>query len=303
MLLEVNHLRIEFKRDGKILVPVRDVSFSVPKHGRVALVGESGCGKSLSALSLMRLPPVDRATLSGEIKFSGKKISYVFQNPSDALNPVMKIQDQIKEAIERKFSSKELKEHIYSLLSRTGLENPERIAKSYPCELSGGQQQRCMIAMALAADPDLIVADEPTTALDVTTQKQVIELMDSLASETGMAILLITHNLGLVAGCMDEVNVMYAGSVVESGKVVEVLKNPKHPYTKGLLDAVPRLDAPRNAKLADIKGTVPPPDKWPNGCVFADRCPYAVDECRKDEPQYIKIKDGSSHRWKCCVCS
>ena len=283
MLLEVKNLRIAFHRDGKEIVPVRDVSFSVPEHGRVALVGESGCGKSLTALSLARLSPTDRAAISGTTTFNGR-IAYVFQNPSDSLNPVMRIAAQIREALPGDMDRKAQDARILELLARTGLPDPARAAHAYPCELSGGQQQRCMIAMALAASPDLLVADEPTTALDVTTQKQVLELIDSLAEETGMAVLLITHNLGLVAGRMDEVNVMYAGRIVESGPVMEVLAHPRHPYTKGLLAAVPALDAPRDAPLADIPGTVPPPDAWPNGCAFWPRCAAVQDRCRQDQP-------------------
>lgn len=282
-LLEVSHLRVAFHRDGKEIVPVRDVSFAVPAHGRVALVGESGCGKSLTALSLARLSPTDRATVTGEIRFTGK-IAYVFQNPTDSLNPVMRIADQIREALPKGLSRAAQMARVVELLTRTGLPDPQRAAHAYPCELSGGQQQRCMIAMALAAEPDLLVADEPTTALDVTTQKQVLELIDSLAAETGMAVLLITHNLGLVAGRMDVVNVMYAGRIVESGPVLEVLSAPRHPYTKGLLAAVPALDAPRDAPLADIPGTVPPPDAWPSGCAFWPRCAAKQDVCAKDPP-------------------
>jgi oligopeptide/dipeptide ABC transporter ATP-binding protein len=289
MLLEVEHLRIAFRRDGKEVVPVRDVSFSVPEHGRMALVGESGCGKSLTALSLAGLPPTDRATLGGTIRFTGSgssrpSVAYVFQNPTESLNPVIRIRDQIREALPKGMSRKEGDARIVELLARTGLPDPQRAAHSYPCELSGGQQQRAMIAMALAARPDLLVADEPTTALDVTTQREVLELIDSLANETGMAVLLITHNLGLVAGRMDTVNVMYAGMIVESGPVVEVLSNPRHPYTQGLLAAVPALDAPRDAPLADIPGTVPPPDAWPPGCAFAPRCSRATERCSKGIP-------------------
>ena len=289
MLLEVEHLRIAFRRDGKEIVPVRDVSFAVPEHGRVALVGESGCGKSLTALSLARLPPIDRATVSGRVAFGTPAIpqprmAYVFQNPMESLNPVMRIRDQLREALPKGLSRRDGDARIVELLARTGLPDPVRAAKSFPCELSGGQQQRAMIAMALAARPDLLIADEPTTALDVTTQREVLELIDSLAAETGMAVLLITHNLGLVAGRMDTVNVMYAGRVVESGPVVEVLASPRHPYTRGLLAAVPALDAPRDTPLADIPGTVPPPDAWPDGCAFAPRCPLAMDRCRRETP-------------------
>ena len=284
MLLEVKNLRVAFRRGGHETVPVRDVSFSVPEHGRVALVGESGCGKSLTALSLAQLPPTDSAYISGTTTFTGKSISYVFQNPSDSLNPVMRISAQIREALPKGMPKAAAEEKVVELLARTGLPDPRRAAHAYPCELSGGQQQRAMIAMALAASPDLLVADEPTTALDVTTQKQVLELIDSLAAETGMAVLLITHNLGLVAGRMDSVNVMYAGQIVESGPVLEVLAHPRHPYTRGLLAAVPALDAPRDAPLADIPGTVPPPDAWPSGCAFHPRCPFATDVCSREAP-------------------
>ena len=261
-LLEVKGLRIAFGR----AVPVRDVSFSVPRHGRVAIVGESGCGKSLTALSLWKDHPEVR-------------LAYIFQNPMESLNPVMRIGAQIREAAKGMS-----REEIVALLRRTGLEDPERVFEAYPCRLSGGQCQRAMIAMALAAKPELLVADEPTTALDVTTQREVLELIDGLADETGMAVLLITHNLGLVAGRMDEVNVMYAGEIVESGPVKEVLSSPRHPYTKGLLRAVPALDAPRDAPLADIPGTVPPPDAWPTGCAFHPRCPFATEICSREAP-------------------
>ena len=295
MLLDVKNLRVAFHRDGREIVPVRDVSFSVPAHGRVALVGESGCGKSLTALSLLRLSPTDRATVTGAIQ-APARIAYVFQNPTDSLNPVMRIRDQIREALPREMDRRAQDERIVQLLARTGLPDPQRAARAYPCELSGGQQQRCMIAMALAASPDLLVADEPTTALDVTTQKQVLELIDSLAAETGMAVLLITHNLGLVAGRMDFVNVMYAGQIVEAGPVTEVLAAPRHPYTKGLLAAVPALDAPRDAPLADIPGTVPPPDRWPSGCAFAPRCVQAMDCCSQGQPP--TATDGG-RCWRC----
>ena len=261
-LLEVKGLRIAFGD----AVPVRNVSFSIPVHGRVALVGESGCGKSLTALSLWKDHPDVR-------------LSYIFQNPMESLNPVMRIGAQINEV------AKGLtREAIVELLRRTGLEAPERVYESYPCRLSGGQCQRAMIAMALAAKPELLVADEPTTALDVTTQREVLELIDSLAADTGMAVLLITHNLGLVAGRMDAVNVMYAGEIVESGPVKDVLAHPRHPYTQGLLKAVPALDAPIDAPLADIPGTVPPPNAWPPGCAFHPRCPFATEICSRCAP-------------------
>lgn len=273
MLLTVEHLRIAFKAEGRIAVPVRDVTFSVPRSGRVAIVGESGCGKSLTALSLGGL--VDRAEITGKISGT-KRISYVFQNPMQSLNPVMRVEAQIAEALGGKF-----KNEIVKLLADVGL--GEDTLRKYPCQLSGGQQQRVMIAMALAAKSELLVADEPTTALDVTTQKEVLDLVDRVAKANSTAVLLITHNLGLVAQYSDYVNVMYAGEIVESGSVFDILANPRHPYTEGLAAAVPRLDAPKDAPLKDIPGTVPPPTNWPVGCAFAPRCPYAADACRKSD--------------------
>ena len=273
MLLTVEHLRIAFKAEGRIAVPVRDVTFSVPRSGRVAIVGESGCGKSLTALSLGGL--VDRAEITGKISGT-KRISYVFQNPMQSLNPVMRVEAQIAEALGGKFKSE-----IVKLLADVGL--GEDTLRKYPCQLSGGQQQRVMIAMALAAKSELLVADEPTTALDVTTQKEVLDLVDRVAKANSTAVLLITHNLGLVAQYSDFVNVMYAGEIVESGSVFDILANPRHPYTEGLAAAVPRLDAPKDAPLKDIPGTVPPPTNWPVGCAFAPRCPYAADACRKSD--------------------
>ena len=273
MLLTVEHLRIAFKAEGRVAVPVRDVTFSVPRSGRVAIVGESGCGKSLTALSLGGL--VDRAEITGKISGT-KRISYVFQNPMQSLNPVMRVEAQIAEALGGKFKSE-----IVKLLADVGL--GEDTLRKYPCQLSGGQQQRVMIAMALAAKSELLVADEPTTALDVTTQKEVLDLVDRVAKANSTAVLLITHNLGLVAQYSDYVNVMYAGEIVESGSVFDILANPHHPYTEGLAAAVPRLDAPKDAPLKDIPGTVPPPTNWPVGCAFAPRCPYAADACRKSD--------------------
>lgn len=268
MLLRVRNLRIEFRVGQRLSVPVRDVSFDVPENGRVALVGESGCGKSLSALALGGL--VDRAEISGTITGT-PKIAYVFQNPMQSLNPVMRVGRQIAEGVRRGEAK------VAELLAAVGL--PASAAKKYPCELSGGQQQRVMIAMALAQEPDLLVADEPTTALDVTTQKEVLDLIAQVADNRKMAVLLITHNLGLVSDYSQFVNVMYAGEIVESGDVRQVLHSPRHPYTKGLIAAVPKLDAPKDAPLADIPGTVPPPWDWPIGCAFHPRCPQATPEC------------------------
>jgi peptide/nickel transport system ATP-binding protein len=298
-LLQVEDLAVTFRQEGVETFPVRSVSLVLQAGERVALVGESGCGKSLSALALTRLSPTDRARLAGRVLFEGvntlalasdaltrirgRGIAYVFQDPSASLNPVMRISDQIGECLSR-LPRKARADAAAELLRRTGLPEPARAARAYPCELSGGQQQRVMLAMALAARPKLLVADEPTTALDVTTQRQVLDLIDELADAFGMAVLLITHNLGLVAGRTRRVYVMYAGQVVETGAVADVLSDPRHPYTRGLLGAIPRLDAPRGAPLLDIPGTVPPPDRWPDGCAFAPRCSEATPRCHTEPP-------------------
>ena len=274
MLLKVEHLRVAFRTEKGLSVPVRDVSFEVPENGRVALVGESGCGKSVTSLAVGGL--VDRAEISGTIE--GKpRIAYIFQNPMQSLNPTMKVGEQIVEGS----SSKSGKDSASPLLKAVGL--PEGTERKYPCEMSGGQQQRVMIAMALAQEPDLLIADEPTTALDVTTQREVLDLIARIADERRMAVLLITHNLGLVSRYSKFVNVMYAGEIVERGEARTILDSPRHPYTQGLIAAVPRLDAPKDAPLADIPGTVPPPTNWPTGCAFHPRCKFAKPECSRPD--------------------
>ena len=302
-VVRVEHLRIAFRMEGRLSVPVRDVSFDVPENGRVALVGESGCGKSLTALSLGGL--VDRAEISGEISGS-PRIAYIFQNPMQSLNPVMRVGKQIEEGRRKKGKGKSAdgksadgRGTVEELLEAVGL--PGSSARKYPCELSGGQQQRVMIAMALAQQPDLLVADEPTTALDVTTQREVLDLIYRIADDRKMSVLLITHNLGLVARYASYVNVMYAGEIVERGEVADVLRNPRHPYTQGLLAAVPRLDAPKDAPLADIPGTVPPPWDWPSGCAFHPRCPKARQEC-SSAAFNILCKKACSPSTRCIAC-
>ena len=286
MLLKVEHLRVAFRAEGKVSVPVRDVSFEIPENGRVALVGESGCGKSLTALAIGGL--VDRAEISGTIAGT-PRIAYIFQNPMQSLNPVMRVGRQIAEGGE--------KAQVAHLLSAVGL--PPEAERKHPCELSGGQQQRVMIAMALAQKPDLLVADEPTTALDVTTQKEVLDLVARIADERKMAVLLITHNLGLVARYSTFVNVMYAGEIIEKGDVRAILDAPRHPYTRGLIAAVPRLDAPKGAPLADIPGTVPPPTDWPTGCAFHPRCANVTDKCTCEHPVETAHPDHVDQRVRC----
>jgi len=298
-LLHVENLSVRFRRDKVVTEPVRGVSLSIAPGERLALVGESGCGKSLTCLALTGLSPTDRAERTGRVFFSGRDllalnsadlravrgrdgIAYVFQDPTGSLNPVMRIGDQIAECLEGPRRSRWAA--AAQLLGRVGLPEPERAVQAYPCALSGGMQQRAMIAMALACRPRLLIADEPTTALDVTTQQQVLDLIDELARETGMAVLLVTHNLGLVAGRADRVAVMYAGQVVESGLVTDVLRGPRHPYTAGLLAAVPRLDGPRDQNLTGISGTVPSPDAWPTGCAFEPRCALHMEKCTAPPP-------------------
>jgi len=301
-VLTVRNLRVAFKLEGRLSVPVRDVSFEVADNARVALVGESGCGKSLTALTLGGL--VDRAEITGSIAGS-PRLAYIFQNPMQSLNPTMRIGKQIIEAMpsfpSRRQESKsktgaplfdiDLKLRLKHLLASVGL--PEDAERKFPCQLSGGQQQRVMIAMALAQEPELLIADEPTTALDVTTQREVLDLIARIADERKMSVLLITHNLGLVARYATYVNVMYAGEIVECGPVARVLAHPEHPYTQGLLAAVPRLDAPKDAPLADIPGVVPPPTDWPTGCAFHPRCPKARPECSSDDFKILWKKAGS----------
>lgn len=294
-LLQIKNLQITFNTAGKVITPVRGVDLTVQAGERMALVGESGCGKSLTAMSLTQLPPTDQATCSGEIFFDGQEIlhnpsarqslrkqgiSYVFQDPMASLNPVLRVGDQIAEVTSRS--------EIPRLLQAVGLSDTERIAKAYPCQMSGGQCQRVMLAMALAANPRLLVADEPTTALDVTIQKQVLALIQELAESRNMAVLLITHNLGVVASSMQRMAVMYAGQIVETGEVQQTLRNPRHPYTRGLLAAVPTLQDQADRRLQDIPGDVPSPDAYPPGCGFAPRCPLASEVCHTTPPPFAQ---------------
>jgi peptide/nickel transport system ATP-binding protein len=310
-LLEVRDLRVTFRRDGEESEVVRGIDLDIPSGGRVALVGESGCGKSMTCLSLARLAPTDRAHLSGSIRFQGRElmgadastlrsirgsgIAYVFQDPSGSLNPVMRVGSQIAECL-RDLPRNRRNRRVLELLERVRLPDPATTARTFPCELSGGQQQRVVLAMALAARPRLLVADEPTTALDVVTQAQVLDLVDELADAEGMAVLLVTHNLGLVAGRTRHTFVLYGGQVVEHGPTRDVLSAPRHPYTAGLLASVPRLDAPRGAALHDIPGTVPSADALPPGCTFAPRCPHATPACSAHAPPLRADADGRAVR-------
>lgn len=308
-LLDVRQLSITFRTPSGPVTPVPEVSLSLASGERVALVGESGCGKSITALSLTALPPTDRAVRTGEVRFEGHDlladrealrrarhggIAYVFQDPMASLNPVLRVRDQMAEALPE-LSRAARQVRIVELLADVGLPDPARAAEAFPCELSGGQCQRVMLAMALASEPKLLVADEPTTALDVTTQRLILALMVEQARRCGMALLLITHNLGIVANYMERLYVMYAGRIVEQGLVRDVLTTPRHPYTRGLLAAVPSLRVER-VRLQDIPGTVPPPGRFPPGCAFAPRCANASDACTRAVPPLVQ----AGHRaWRC----
>jgi len=302
-LLEVANLNIFFPQaSGESTVPVDDVSFTVAPGELVALVGESGCGKTLTGLALPRLLPrgaelgartvikfrgTDLTSLSeSELRtYRGRRIAMVFQDPMTSLNPVMRVGAQIAEAIHahRKVSKRDARERVLALLTEVGIADPTSRIDAYPHQLSGGMRQRILIAVALAAEPDLLVADEPTTALDVTIQAQILELLDHLRATRKLAVLLITHDLGIVASRADRVLVMYAGRIVESAKTARLFSHPAHPYTRGLFASIPRLDAD-TTRLTPIGGSVPRPADWPTGCRFHPRCGVAIAHCTMHRP-------------------
>ena len=317
-IVDVHDLSIEFQVDGRWVPAVDNVSFCVEKGEILAIVGESGCGKSVTCMSLARLLPEPPARYaSGEIFLHGKSVltlknrelreirrhnlGYIFQDPSASLNPVFKVGDQIAEAVllRKDASSSNVRDEVLELLEQVGISDPEKRINSYPHQLSGGMQQRIMIAMALAGKPDVLVADEPTTALDVTIQAQILDLLCEIRKKRDMSIILVTHNLGIVADMADRVVVMYAGHTVESAETDELMKNPKHPYTQALLSAVPKLGH-SDEKLTTIPGTVPAPANYPDGCRFFGRCALAEkimkDEsellCEKSVPEWRETKKG-----------
>lgn len=310
-VLSVRDLHVTLKADGAAVEIVRGISFDVEAGGFHCLVGESGCGKSVTAMALTRLPPTDEAVCSGEVGFKGRNmlelrgsalrtmrglggIAYIFQDPMSALNPVLSIGLQMREALPAGMSGADERRRILELLALVDLADGVKVLKSYPCELSGGMAQRICMAMAMAAEPALLVADEPTTALDVVTQKRVLELLDGICRKSGTSVLLITHNLGLVARYAKSLSVMYAGLIVESGGVGEVLSNPRHPYTTGLLAAVPGLDSGGVETLATIPGRVPAPSEWGGGCTFAPRCAYVMPQCRESRPGAVFLSETHS---------
>ena len=306
-LLEVKDLTTYFYTPEGIVKAVDGVSYDVEAGETLGLVGESGCGKSVSALSIMGLIPWPPGrVVDGSITFNGenlrgydvnemrnirgKEIAMVFQEPMTSLNPVLTIGRQLTETMELhlKLDKAGAEARAVDLLNRVGIPDAERRLSQYPHQFSGGMRQRVMIAMALSCDPKLLIADEPTTALDVTIQAQILELMKGLCREFGAALIVITHNLGVVARYADRVNVMYAGKVIERSTATEIYKNPKHPYTLGLLNSVPRLDEPRRQKLDPIEGQPPDLSKLTDGCSFLPRCRFAVDKCVNEYPNLVQ---------------
>jgi oligopeptide/dipeptide ABC transporter ATP-binding protein len=317
-LLDVRDLQTQFSTSGGVVRAVDGVSWDVHAGETVALVGESGCGKSVSALSVMRLvsAPAGRI-VGGEVRFKGRDllglsdeemrkirgrdIAMIFQEPMTSLNPVLTIGRQLTESLEIHLgmTSEQARARAGEILGLVGIADAERRLRQYPHQFSGGMRQRIMIAMALSCNPALILADEPTTALDVTIQAQILELLKSLSRKLGAAMLIITHNLGVVARYADRVNVMYAGRIVERGTAREIYANPRHPYTLGLLRSVPRLDEPRRAKLDPIPGQPPDLTRLPAGCAFAPRCSFAVERCRRDRPELeLVAADHTAACWE-----
>jgi len=316
-LLEINDLQIDFGRAPHALRAVDGVSLTLEAGKTLGLVGESGSGKSLTALSIARLVATPPAVYAGgRILLEGRDVlkmnaaelrqirggvaSYVFQEPGASLNPVFRIGDQIREALELHRPAAANDEEVMRLLRLVGIPAPESRIRSYPHELSGGMQQRVMIAMALAPQPKLLVADEPTTALDVTVQAQIIELLGRLQKQLGMAILLITHNLGIVGDLADDVAVMYAGQIVENAPARELLKRPLHPYTQALMNSIPRMDDPTD-RLTAISGAVPRLGAFPSGCRFHPRCALAQADCSQRVPEWVAT--GPQRRIRCPVAS
>ncbi|WP_308216606.1 ABC transporter ATP-binding protein [Pseudalkalibacillus decolorationis] len=312
-LLQVKNLKTAFRTDHGMQTVVHGISFHVNKGEIVGIVGESGCGKSVTSLSIMRLlHDTPGEIIDGEVIFKdqnllplpekkmksyrGKELSMIFQEPMTSLNPVLKIGKQLREPIQLhlKVSKPDAHQHAIKILESVGIPRAKEIMEEYPHQLSGGMRQRIMIAMAVSCKPSLLIADEPTTALDVTIQAQILNLMKDIQQQSNMGILMITHDLGVVAEVCDRVIVMYAGRIVEESTIVELFEKPKHPYTKGLIASVPKIGSGVN-RLHSIPGTVPSPTNMPIGCKFAPRCKDVLDMCHIEEPSLIE-KDGHSCR-------
>jgi oligopeptide/dipeptide ABC transporter ATP-binding protein len=312
-LLEIKHLKLDFGSGDQPARAVDDVSLTISAGETLCLVGESGCGKSVTAQSIARLVPTPPAAYAGgqiwlngrdvlqmparELRqIRGRVVSYIFQEPGAALNPVFQVGHQIRESLKLHQPGRATEAEVIRLLKLVGIPAPERRRRNYPFELSGGMQQRVVIAMALASEPQLLVADEPTTALDVTIQAQILDLLRDLKQRLGMAILLITHNLGIVGDLADRVAVMYAGQIVELAPARELLRRPLHPYTRALMNSVPKLCGTQK-RLPAIPGQVPRTGDFPPGCRFAPRCPMAKPECSAALPELVEVEAG---RWVRC---
>ena len=315
VLLDVRNLRTHFFTDDGVVRAVDDVSLRIPRGKVLGVVGESGCGKSVTALSVMRLVSPPGRVVEGEILFDGvdltrlpeprmrairgHQISMIFQEPMTSLNPVFTVGNQIMEAVRLHLDKDkaEARKHTIEMLEKVKIPSAATRVDEYPHQLSGGMRQRIMIAMALACNPKLLIADEPTTALDVTIQAQILDLMRELQKDVGMSIMIITHDLGVVAELSDYVAVMYASKVVEYATVAELFKNPLHPYTLGLFKSRPSLGSRKSEKLSVIPGTVPNPLRFPPGCKFHPRCPQAVEKCKSAEPALRELTPG---HWVAC---
>ena len=316
-LLEIKDLHTYFETKRGTVKAVNGVSYSVEAGKTLGLVGESGCGKSVSAMSILRLLDGNGYIDSGEILFNGQdlskismndmykirgnEISIIFQEPMTSLNPVFTIEKQIAETfmVHQDMTKAEAAKEAVRMIADVQIPNPEAVVKQYPHQLSGGMRQRVMIAMALACRPSLLIADEPTTALDVTIQAQILKLMNELKHEKGTSILFITHDLGVISKRADDVAVMYSGQIVEMAPVRTIFTDGKfsHPYTEGLMLSIPRLDTPRGAKLEAIPGSVPHPLDLPKGCKFAPRCKYATERCKNEEPELTTVDEN--HQVRC----
>ncbi|HEY6606382.1 MAG TPA: ABC transporter ATP-binding protein [Gaiellaceae bacterium] len=315
-LLEVKGLKVRFTTEDGIVRAVDDVSFELDRGKVLGIVGESGSGKSVTAMTLLGLTRDKNTAFEGQVLYDGEdllalpesrlrdvrgnQIAMIFQDPMTSLNPVYTVGDQIVEAIvtHEQASKQEAKRRAVELLRQVGIPNPQERVDDYPHQFSGGMRQRAMIAMALSCNPDVLIADEPTTALDVTIQAQILELLDRLRADFDSAVILITHDLGVVAEVADEIAVMYAGRIVERATKRELFYNPQHPYTWGLLGSIPRLDRPKPKKLASIEGTPPSLINLPQGCKFRPRCPHAFEKCI-EEPELANRVEERGHLDRC----
>ncbi len=312
-VLEVDSLSVEFRINGEYFHAVHDVSFHIESGETLGIVGESGCGKSVTSLALLRLL-TKNARVSGEVSYKGRnlldlpdremrqirgnEVSMIFQEPMTSLNPVYKIGAQISEALRlhTQTTPRRAWQQSMEMLRSVGIARAEGVMGEYPHQLSGGMRQRVMIAMSMVCNPQLLIADEPTTALDVTIQAQILDLMRKLSKDLGTSVLLITHDLGVVAEMCDRVAVMYAGEIVEQGTAKDIFHNPQHPYTRGLLNAIPKLDAASKERLQPIEGNVPSLTRMPKGCHFAPRCPLVFEKCRAEAPGLFRVEPGHLSR-------